>query len=183
MREYIQLNNPDDHSLDGVNAFTRYDWFKLDSMDIYNSKHYSRMEEEHDAFLLKERVPLYRLDNNDPTEYYVDIYYKDANGDEKVISSCPIQFGIAEVNKYQNDGTISTHNVGNIIVKRTANNQMLVMSAKDGEASWLNTQGNTISTYDISAGGSLIPLPESNGLYILRVEAGKNTKKMKVLVQ
>ena len=73
--------------------------------------------------------------------------------------------------------------MGNIIVKRTANNQMLVMSAKDGEASWLNTQGNTISTYDISAGGSLIPLPESNGLYILRVEAGKNTKKMKVLVQ
>ena len=181
MREYIQLNNPDDHSLDGVNAFTRYDWFKLDSTDIYNSKHYSRMEDEHDAFLLKERVPLYRLDNNDPTEYYVDIYYKDANGDEKVISSCPIQFGPAEINTYKGDSAI--HSVGTITVIRTTGNQMLVMSAKDGEASWLNTQGNTISTYDISAGGSLIPLPESNGLYILRVEAGKNTKKMKVLVQ
>ncbi|MBQ4390394.1 MAG: IgGFc-binding protein [Paludibacteraceae bacterium] len=176
MKDHIVTNNPDDHSLDGVNYFDGYEWFKLDSTDMYNTKHYSKMIDEQSSFIVKEHVPV-------SGEYYVDIHYTDANGEKKVISSCPIAFGDQQYDAFASDATIS--NVGNIIIKHAPDHKMLVMSAKDGEATWLNAEGNTLKTFEVNAGGSLIPYPstDAHGLYILRVEAGKDEKSIKVFIQ
>ena len=176
MKDHIVTNNPDDHSLDGVNYFDGYEWFKLDSTDMYNTKHYSKMTDEQSSFIVKEHVPV-------SGEYYVDIHYTDANGEKKVISSCPIAFGDQQYDAFASDATIS--NVGNIIIKHAPDHKMLVMSAKDGEATWLNAEGNTLKTFEVNAGGSLLPYPstDAHGLYILRVEAGKDEKSIKVFIQ
>jgi hypothetical protein len=134
------------------------------------------MIDEQSSFIVKEHVPV-------SGEYYVDIHYTDANGEKKVISSCPIAFGDQQYDAFASDATIS--NVGNIIIKHAPDHKMLVMSAKDGEATWLNAEGNTLKTFEVNAGGSLIPYPstDAHGLYILRVEAGKDEKSIKVFIQ
>jgi hypothetical protein len=49
----------------------------------------------------------------------------------------------------------------------------------------LNAEGNTLKTFEVNAGASLIPYPstDAHGLYILRVEAGKDEKSIKVFIQ
>ena len=157
--------------------FNNYAWFQRDTTGT--SRDYTWMPAETESFLLRERVP----ENH---EFYVDIYYSVYDSatntfSQDTISSCPIAFAkSAAPDMFEADSTIIE--LGDIVVYRADRNYMLVMSAQDGEAKWINSQGSTVASADVRAGGSMVALPPENGLYILRVIVGKNKKNMKVMV-
>lgn len=157
--------------------FNNYAWFQRDTTGT--SRDYTWMPAETESFLLRERVP----ENH---EFYVDIYYSVYDSatntfSQDTISSCPIAFAkSAAPDMFEADSAIIE--LGDIVVYRADRNYMLVMSAQDGEAKWINSQGSTVASADVRAGGSMVALPPENGLYILRVIVGKNKKNMKVMV-
>ncbi len=168
-----------------VVIFDEYQWFQRDTTLLANERYFSPLNGYNfQSFLVQSQVPANK-------EFYVDIYYtvKDQTTGTIIstdtISSCPISFAKTTVlDKYFDDAhnMANPESVGDIIIKR-AYNHMLVMSAKDGTAEWLNSQGDKEgNSYNIKAGGTLIPLPSNDGFHILHVEAGKSEKSMKIVI-
>ena len=161
-------------------TFDSYKWYKRDTTE---TREYTLIENEHESFLLKDRLAKEDIENN---VYYVDILYTEKKADgttkQNTLTSCPIGFNEQAVEAAFNADSL-INGVGGITFNRIDHKNILVMTAQDATASWINTSGSTVMSKEIRAGGGMMALPEENGLYILKVEAGKNTKSMKIMIQ
>ncbi len=161
-------------------TFDSYKWYKRDTTE---TREYTLIENEHESFLLKDRLAKEDIENN---VYYVDILYTEKKADgttkQNTLTSCPIGFNEQAVEAAFNADSL-INGVGGITFNRIDHKNILVMTAQDATASWINTSGSTVMSKEIRAGGGMMALPDENGLYILKVEAGKNTKSMKIMIQ
>ena len=129
------------------------------------------------------------LDETNPNnsgEYYVCFNVHEAGKPDYTYCTCPLQFKAqGQTHQFSSDAvTITATYVitgNNVFVNADWNGQTDI----ECYAQWITTSGNVYQDlkFDIPDGGCTIPAPKENGLYLLRVVTGKETRSFKFLIQ